>query len=85
MAKENKSLGKRTEEILTTLFGESLGKIWVARKYSELLRSEGSPLSADVEQYWNDALLLRLAKTIWLALDLPLRGDAKALRFTEGS
>ncbi|HTZ49809.1 MAG TPA: AAA family ATPase, partial [Verrucomicrobiae bacterium] len=85
VAKENKSLGKRTEEILTTLFGESLGKIWIARKYGELLRSEDSRLSADVEQYWNDALLLRLAKTIWMALDLPLRGDAKALRFTEGS
>jgi hypothetical protein len=54
VAKENKSLGKRTEEILTTLFGEPLGKIWIARKYGELLRSEDSRLSAGVEQYWNE-------------------------------
>lgn len=79
--KESKTLGKRTEEVMKGLFGKALGKIWIARKYSELLRTERTPPDPVVEQYWNDELLLRLAKAIWSALDLPERGDVKRLRF----
>jgi hypothetical protein len=81
-AKENKSLGKRTEEVLKGLFGEPLGKIWIARKYGELLRVDRTPPGPEIEEYWNDALLQRLAKAIWTALELPDRGDVKKLRFT---
>src|SRR6266446_2944812 len=74
-AKENKTLGKRTEEVLKELFGEALSKIWIARKYSELLRTERAQPDPKIEQYWSDPLLAQLAKSVWSALELPERGD----------
>lgn len=80
--KENKTLGKRVEEVLANLFGEPISDVWIARKYGELLRAEKSPGSANLAAYWNDADLTRLATELWKALELPNRGDTADIPLT---
>jgi predicted ATP-dependent endonuclease of OLD family len=81
-SKESKSLGKRVEEVVQSLFGEPLSDIWIARKYSELLRAEEPQAKANIDAYWSDVILQRLANALWKALDLPIRGDVKAIPLT---
>jgi hypothetical protein len=80
--KENKSFGKRVEEVLQSHFGEPISDVWIARKYGELLRSGKAEYKPALDTYWNDAVLLRLANAVWKALDLPSRGETKGILFT---
>ncbi len=83
-AKENKSLGKRVEEVLGQTFGEAISDVWIARKYGELLRTVSADQKAAFVDYWEDVVLQRLASAIWKALDLPTRGDVKGIPLTTG-
>jgi hypothetical protein len=82
--KENKSLGKRVEEVLAATFGEALSDVWIARKYGELLRAERPEQKPLLDAYWTDVVLERLANAIWAALDLPMRGDVRGIPLTTG-
>lgn len=82
--KENNTLGKRVEDVLTSLFGEAISDVWIARKYSELLRSDKPPAGTNLAAYWGDADLASLANALWKALDLPKRGDTMDIPLTTG-
>lgn len=69
------SLGKAADEAQKQVFGDAVGKVWIARKYSELIRTEAANNNADVAEYWGSDILLKFARAIWKALDLPTRGD----------
>jgi hypothetical protein len=69
----SKSLGKKIQEAEDDVFGDSIGDVWVARKYSEYLRKEAN--AAQLTAYWENKLLQDLTEKIWTALELPNRGD----------
>jgi hypothetical protein len=71
--KGEKTLGKDLEEVLNELFDEAVSDVWIARKYSELL-SQKIQQGINMDEYWRDEALARLAKAVWNALELPLRG-----------
>jgi hypothetical protein len=72
-AKGDLSLGKHIEKVLKESFDTAISDVWIARKYSEQIqqRAEGG---ANMDGYWQDESLLKLAKAIWASLELPNRG-----------
>lgn len=82
---DTKSLGRKVEEAQVALFEDSIGDVWVARKYSELLRGENPVKGSDLNLYWENKLLRDLAKNIWTALELPMRGDTASIPLTTTS
>lgn len=83
-SKEGKSLGKRVEEVVSSLCGRPISDVWIARRYSELLRAENPVADANLQSYWQDEVIQRLARRIWTALELPTRGDIAGIPFTSG-
>jgi hypothetical protein len=75
------SLGKRVEQALVELFGDTISDVWIARKYGEILRSERPPADAALPSYWANESLLGLATRIWESLDLAKRGDLARIPF----
>ena len=73
-AKGNKSLGRHLQDALTELFDEAVSDVWIARKYGEQLEQR-IQAGNNMDAYWRDDSLLRLAKAIWAALELPKRAD----------
>jgi hypothetical protein len=69
--KGGKTLGKHIQDVMEELFDAAVSDVWIARKYSDLLQRP----SPNTEMYWKDESLLRFARGIWSALDLPKRAD----------
>jgi len=71
------SLVKHVEQAQEAVFGEPLSKVWIARKYSELLLSpdDASLSQIDWNVYWSSQPVKDLSDRIWKALDLAMRGD----------
>jgi hypothetical protein len=67
------SLGKHLEQVLEELFDQAISDVWIARKYAEQIQQRPAA-GANIDAYWHDESLLKLAKAIWESLELPKRG-----------
>jgi hypothetical protein len=67
---------------MKAVFADTISDVWIAMKYVEIIsEKELRDEKAEMETYWKDKSLLRLAQAIWTALKLPTRGDVSAIAF----